>query len=166
MLNIYKKELIFLLIVFFGFTACAKKPETPLSPSVKINIEKKGEEKTYAAYFTCGLKNENDSTAFINVEGLIEIKDKNNTPVLSVPFKIPVILPFETGIVQERIELKADQITPVFNLLSISAEKLDSGEELGNRFIEEKNIAIKKLMLEKKDIIELLRGKLNNEKNK
>ena len=166
MLNTLKKELIFLLIVLLSITSCAKKPDTPLSPSVKINVEKNGDEKTFAVYFTCGLKNENDSTAFINTSGVIDIKNKNGSAILSVPFKIPVILPFETGIIQERIVLKPDQIMPLLDLLSISMDKLDSGEEQGNRFIEEQNIALKKLTLEKKDIKELLRSKIYNEKNK
>jgi len=166
MLNILKKELILSLIMLLGITSCAKKPDIPLSPSVKINIEKKGEEKIFTAYFTCGLKNENDSTAFTNVEGIIEIKNKNNAVVLSIPFKVPAILPFETGIVQERIELKPEHITPLLDLFSINIDKLDSGEEQGNRFIEEQYISIKKIKLEKKDIIELLRSKIANEKTK
>ena len=166
MLYTLKKKFILSLIVLLGITSCAKKPDTPLSPSVKINVEKNGDEKNFAVYFTCGLKNENDSTAFINTEGMIEIKNKNGSAILSVPFKTPVILPFETGIIQERIVLKPDQISPLFDLLSINIDKLDSGEEPGNRFIEEQNIVLKKLTLEKKDIKELLRSKINNEKNK
>lgn len=166
MIKILKKELILSLILITGITSCAKKPETLLSPSVKINVEKNGDKKTFVVYFTCGIKNENDSTAFINVEGSVEIKNKNRSAILSIPFKVPEILPFETGIVQERIELKSEQVTPLLELLSIQIDKLDSGEEQGNRFIEEQNIAIKKINLEKKDIIELLRSKINNEKNK
>lgn len=159
MINFLRKELIISLALLFALTACAKKPESPLSPSVKIGVEKKGEDKIFIVNFTCGLKNENDSTAFINAEGLIEVKN-SSTVVLTVPFKIPAILPFETGVVQQRVELSSDQVTPLLELLSIKKEQLESGEEQGNRFIEDRNIVLKKLDLEKKDVIELLRSKI------
>jgi hypothetical protein len=159
MINFLRKELILSLALLLALTACAKKPESPLSPSVKIGVEKKGEDQIFIVNFTCGLKNENDSTAFINTEGVIEVKN-NSTVVLSVPFKIPAILPFETGVIQERVELNSDQVSPLLELLSIKKEQFESGEEQGNRFIEDQNIVLKKLNLEKKDVIELLRSKL------
>jgi len=160
MLNFLKKELILSLSILLALTACAKKPEAPLSPSVKIEVVKKGEGNLFAVNFTCGLKNENDSTSFVDVNGLIEIKNSSGITVLSIPFKTAVILPFETGIIQERIELTADQAAPLFAMLSIKKEQIESGEEQGNRFIEDQNIVIKKLDMDKKDIIELLRSKL------
>lgn len=160
MINFLKKELILSLALMLALTACAKKPESPLSPSVKIGVEKKGEDKIFIVNFTCGLKNENDGTAFINAEGVIEVKNSSGTVVLSVPFRIPAILPFETGVIQERVELNSDQVSPLLELLSIKKEQFESGEEQGNRFIEDQNIVLKKLNLEKKDIIELLRSKL------
>jgi len=146
MLNFLRKELILSLALIAALTACAKKPEAPLSPSVKIGIEKKGEDKVFAVYFTCGLKNENDSTAFLNVAGVIEVKNSSGTVIFTVPFKIASILPFETGIIQERIELTDSQITPLFDLLAIKKEQIESGEKQGNRFIEDQNIAIKKAL--------------------
>ncbi|HNX25551.1 MAG TPA: hypothetical protein PKG60_16000 [Spirochaetota bacterium] len=160
MLKFLKKELILSLALLLALTACARKPESPLSPSVKIGVEKKGEDKIFAVNFTCGLKNENDSTAFTNINGVIEVKNNSSEILLTVPFKIPAILPFETGIVQERIELTADEASPLLDLLAIKKEQIESGEDQGNRFIEDRNIVIKKLDLEKKDIIELLRSKL------
>ena len=160
MLNFLRKKLVLPLALLLALTACAKKPESPLSPSVKIGVEKKGENKIFVVSFTCGLKNENDSTAFINVDGVVDVKSSGGTTVLTVPFKIPAILPFETGVVQERVELNSDQVTPLLDLLSIKREQLESGEEQGNRFIEDENIVIKKLSLEKKDIIELLRSRI------
>jgi len=160
MLKFLKKELILSLALLLALTACARKPESPLSPSVKIGVEKKGEDKIFAVNFTCGLKNENDCTAFTNINGVIEVKNNSSEILLTVPFKIPAILPFETGIVQERIELTADEASPLLDLLAIKKEQIESGEDQGNRFIEDRNIVIKKLDLEKKDIIELLRSKL------
>jgi len=160
MLKLLRKEFILSLSLLLVLTACAKKPETPLSPSVKISIEKKSEEKIFVVNFSCGLRNENDSTAFTDIDGVIEIKNGSGAAVLIVPFKIAAILPLETGIIQERVELTSDQINPLLDFLSIKKEQLESGEEQGNRFIEDQNIVLKKLDMGKKDIIELLRGKL------
>jgi len=154
------KELILSFALLIAFTSCVKKPESPVSPSVKIDIEKKGEDKIFAVNFTCGLKNENDSTAFINVDGIIEIKNNSGAVVLTIPFKTAAILPFETGVVQQKVELSPDQAAPLFDLLSVKKEQLESGEEQGNRIFEEQNVAITKLDMDRKDIIELLRGKL------
>jgi len=160
MLNFVRKELIFSLAILISLTACAKIPESPLSPSVKIGVEKNGDNKIFAVNFTCGLKNENDSTAFTNINGVFEVKNARNIIVLSVPFKSEVILPFETGIIQERVDLTSDQITPLLDLLSIKKDQLESGEEQGNRFIDDQSIVLKKINLDKTDIIELLRSKL------
>lgn len=160
MLNLLKKELILSMALITGLSACAKIPEAPLSPSVKIAVEKKGEDKIFAVNFTCGLKNENDSTAFTDVSGLIEIKNNAGITVLSVPFKTASILPFETGIIQERIEMTSDQVTPLMELLSLKKEQVESGEDQGNRFIDDSNIVMKKPDMTKTDIIKLLRSKL------
>ncbi len=160
MLKFLKKELILSLALLMGLSACAKTPEAPLSPSVKIAVEKKGNDNIFAVNFTCGLKNENDSTAFTDIDGLIEVKNNAGITVLAVPFKSAAILPFETGIIQEKIDLSADQAAPLFDLLSINKEQVESGADQGNRFIEDQNVVIKKLELNKTDIIKLLRSKL------
>ncbi len=160
MLNFLKKELILTLTLAVAFTACAKKPESPLSPSVKIGVEKKGTDKIFVVNFTCGLKNENDSTAFTGVDGTINVKNNSGIVVLTVPFKVTAILPFETGIVQERIELTADQAAPLLSLLAVKKEQIESGEDQGTRFIEDQNIVITKLNMGNTDIIELLRSKV------
>ncbi len=160
MLKCLKKELILSLAILMGLSACAKIPEVPLSPSVKIAVEKKGNDNIFAVDFTCGLKNENGSTAFTDIIGLIEIKNNTGITVLSVPFKSAAILPFETGIIQEKIELTADQAASLFDLLSIKKEQVESGEDQGNRFIEDQNVVVKNLNMKKTDIIELLRSKL------
>ena len=160
MLNLLKKELMLSMALFMSLSACAKIPEAPLSPSVKINIEKKGEEKIFAVNFSCGLKNENDSTAFTDVSGLIEIKNNAGITVLSVPFKSAAILPFETGIIQERIEMTSEQVAPLLELLSLKKEQIESGEDQGNRFIEDQNVVMKRPYMKKTDIIKLLRSKL------
>ena len=148
-----------LLCVLILFTACAKKPEKANSPSIKIGIEKRGTENVYIADFTCTLKNENDSTAFVNAAGTINIKDDNGTLLLPVQFNVKTILPFEAGVVLQRIELKENEAAPLMQFLGMSPDKLLSGEDTGARPLEDKNIELAVLKLEKKEIIDLLKGK-------
>jgi hypothetical protein len=147
------------MCVFLLFTACAKKPEKAGSPSVKIGIEKRGAENIYIADFTCTLKNENDSTAFVNAEGTINIKDNSGKILLAVPFTVKTILPFEAGMVLQRVELKETEAAPLLQFLGMSADKLISGEDTGARPLEDANVELAGLKLEKKEIIDLLKGK-------
>ena len=95
----YNKLIVFLSLILL--ISCAKKPETPLHPAVIITMEK----NIFLVNFTCGVINENESTAFINTGGVINIKDNNKSTLLEIPFDIPVILPFATANVNETLEL-------------------------------------------------------------
>lgn len=145
--------------VLLLFTGCAKKPEKALSPSIKISIEKGGTENKYIADFTCTLKNENDSTAFVDASGTINIKDNSGKVLLTVPFTVKTILPFEAGMVLQRVDLKEAEAAPLLQFLGMSADKLIFGEDTGARPLEDANVELAGLKLEKKDIIDLLKGK-------
>ena len=155
----FKKTAAVLSVLLLFSSACAKKPEKANSPSIKIGIEKRGTENIYIADFSCTLKNENDSTAFLNAAGTINIKDDSGNILLPVPFTVKTILPFEAGMVLQRIELKETEAAPLLQFLDMSAEKLASGEDTGARPIDDKNIELSGLKLEKKEIIDLLKGK-------
>lgn len=148
--------LIVLLILLT--TACAKKPEQPVSPAIQIAIETRNTEKYCIIDFSCALKNENDSTAFMNITGDINVKDNNKTLVLKVPFAIKVMLPFDSGRIMQRIELKESEAAALMQFLDTSTEKIESGEDSGGRPLEDKNVEIGALKYEKKDIIDLLKG--------
>jgi len=154
----YRKTAVILCVLLL-FTACAKKPDKANSPSIKIGIEKRGTENVYIADFTCTLKNENDSTAFVNAGGTINIKDDSGKVILAVPFTVKAILPFEAGVVLQRIELRENEAAPLMQFLGMSADKLLSGEDSGARPLEDKNVELAGLKLEKKEIIDLLKGK-------
>lgn len=141
------------------FTSCAKTPERVLSPSVKAEVARVAE-KSWSIYFTGGIKNENDGTAFINVEGVALLVSDSGEKLVSIPFKIPVLLPFETGIIKEKIDIKGDTADKVFTMLSISAEKLGTPEEPGNRLLEDKNVKLDSINFKKKDIVKLLGEKI------
>ncbi|MCL1864675.1 MAG: hypothetical protein FWF73_02560 [Spirochaetes bacterium] len=136
--------------------SCAKKPEAPLHPAVIITIE----QDIFLVNFTCSVLNENENIAFTNLDGVVNIKDNAGSILLEIPFNIPVILPFAAASINETLELSEDAVTPVLTLLNIDKEKLKLSENIGKKYLDEKNIEFKDLNLEKKDIIELLRGKI------
>jgi len=150
---------ILLLAAFSLVTSCAKTPERVISPSVKASVVQ-GEEKSWSIFFTGGIKNENDSTAFINIEGNILLVNDSGEKIVSVPFKIPAILPFETGVIKEKIDIKGETAEKVFSMLSVSPDKLGTPDEPGNRFLEDKNVKLDSIKFEKKDIVKLLGEKV------
>jgi len=159
MYNLPSKVLLFLSAAALIFTSCAKMPDRVLSPSIKAGVEA-GAEKNYSLFFTGGIKNENSSTAFLNMEGRVKILSDSGEIIATVPFKIPAILPFETGVIKEKIELKPEESVKLFAAFSISPEKLGTPEEQGTRFMEEKNIKLTSVKSEKKDILKLLGEKI------
>jgi len=150
---------ILLLAAVSLFSSCAKTPEKVISPSVKAAVVQ-GEDKSWSIFFTGGIKNENDSTAFINVDGTILLVNDSGEKLVSVPFKIPAILPFETGVIKERIDIKGETAEKVFSMLSVSPDRLGTPDEPGNRFLEEKNVKLDSIKFEKKDIVRLLEEKV------
>ena len=147
------------LIVFISLLlliSCAKRPETPLHPSVAVTAEN----NIFQVNFTCAIANENEYRAFINPNGVITINDNGGSTLLEIPFEIPAILPFATVNIDEWLELSEEAITPLLALLDIDKERIQAGENIGKKYLDEKNVVYKELNLETKDIIELLRGKI------
>ena len=148
------KIIIFLSLLLL--ISCAKKPDTPLHPAVIITME----QNVFLVNFTCGITNDNESTAFTNLEGVVNIKGKEGSTLLQIPFDLPVILPFAAANINETLELPEAAVTPLLTLLNIDKEKLKSGENVEKKYIDEENIEFKNLNLKKNDIIELLKGKI------
>ncbi len=148
-----------LLAVLLIFTSCAKTPAKIVSPSVKVEVAQ-GVEKSWMLIFTGGLKNENASTAFLKVEGSIILINDSGDKLSTLSFKIPAVLPFETGMIKEKIEIKGDEAMKIFSMLSVSPDKIGNPGEQGSRFLEEKNVKLDSINFEKKDIVKLLGEKI------
>jgi len=158
MYKLYLKGIL-LLAALSLVTSCAKTPERVISPSVKAAVVQ-GEEKSWTVFFTGGIKNENDSTAFINIEGNILLVSDSGEKLTLIPFKIPAILPFETGVIKEKIDIKGETAEKIFSMLSIAPDKLGTPDEQGSRFLEDKNVKLDSIKFEKKDIVKLLGEKV------
>jgi hypothetical protein len=150
---------ILLLAAVSLVTSCAKTPERVISPSVKAAVVQ-GEDKSWSIFFTGGIKNENDSTAFINIEGNILLINDSGDELISIPFKIPAILPFETGVIKEKIDIKGEKAEKLFGMLAVSPDKIGTPDESGNRFLDDKNVKLDSIKFEKKDIVKLLGEKV------
>ena len=154
------KQIICITAVAVMFSACAKIPQEIISPSLSLKAGAADEAGMVSLNFTGGLKNENDSTVFLNVKGEVAVMDSKNNPILIVPFTLPSILPFETGIVQVRVVKERGELEPLMKEMGIDFEGLEKNGEPANRFPDENKIVLKNLSLEKKGIVEILKGKI------
>lgn len=147
-------------LVFIG---CAKMPEKLVSPTLKIEPAVKDNKELFKLSLSTGIQNENSDTAFVDMKGLIVFKD-GGTRVLTVPFHLPIVLPFDTGIIEAEKTFSESEIMPLVILLGSDKEKLLNEKVLERSFIEEKNIGFELTGCEKKNILDVLKDKVN-EKN-
>ncbi|HOQ12780.1 MAG: hypothetical protein BWY23_01274 [Spirochaetes bacterium ADurb.Bin218] len=153
--NLYK------YLIFSGlllFTACSKTPESILSPSIKIQLDKAT--GSYILLFTAGIKNENDSVVFSNFNGKVKIIDNNKRQIISIPFELPVILPFETGIIKNTVTLSESEANEISKFLNIDLNLLNPESEEGTKFLDDSNVSLEIKGFEKEDIIKFLKKKV------
>ena len=156
----FRKKAVLLCAAALIFSSCAKIPQEVVSPAISVKAVKGENAEMVKLNFTGGIKNENDSTVFLNVKGEIAVMDSSRNILLTLPFELPSVLPFETGIIQKEITGTREEITPLLKDSGIDAEKFfaDNGSE--NFFPDDSKIELKKLSLEKKGIVEILEGKI------
>jgi hypothetical protein len=154
------KKIVLLSAAVLMFSSCAKIPQEVVSPAISVKAVKGEEAGMVNLNFTGGLKNINDSTVFLNVKGEIAVMDSSENIVLTVPFELPSVLPFETGIIQEEISATQDEITPLLKDSGIDTEKFFKNYGSENFFPDDNKVILKILSLEKKGIVEILEGKI------
>lgn len=140
-------------------SSCAKIPEEVVSPALSLKSVGGDESSMVSINFTGGLKNVNDSTVFLNVKGEVAVIDKDKNILLKVPFSLPSILPFETGIIQTEISFKSGEVIPLLNEFGVDADKFINSRESQNFFPDDDKIVLKNMSFEKKGIVEILEGK-------
>lgn len=156
----FRKNTVLLCAAVLIFSSCAKIPQEVVSPAISVKAVKGGEAEMVNLNFTGGIKNENDSTVFLNVKGEIAVMDRSSNVLLTVPFELPSVLPFETGIIQEELSGTKEKIAPLLNEAGIDTEKFFKTGESENFFPDDNKIVLKKLSLEKKGIVEILEEKV------
>ncbi len=144
-------------VVFIG---CAKMPEKLVSPTLKIEPVIQDNKELFKLSLSTGIQNENSDTAFVDMKGLIVFKD-GKTRVLTVPFHLPIVLPFDTGIIEAEKTFTESEVMPLVVLLGSDREKLLNEKVLERSFIDEKNIGLELTGCEKKNILDVLKDKVN-----
>jgi len=139
---------------------CAKMPEKLLSPTMKIEPVVQDNKELYKLMVSTGIQNENSDTAFVDIKGSILFLD-GKTRVLAVPFTLPVIFPFDTGIIEAEKTYTESEIMPLVVLFGSDKEKLMNEKVLERSFIDEKNITFELAEYEKKNILDVLKEKVN-----
>jgi hypothetical protein len=145
------------------FIGCAKIPDKLVTPTLKIESVVQDNREMYKMMLSSGIQNENSAVALINVKGTIFFSDAG-TRILTLPFTIPVVLPFDTGIIEVEKVYTENEIMPLVTLLGSDKEKLEKDRGIERSFMEDKNIGFELTGYEKKNILDILRDKLN-EKN-
>lgn len=158
MFSSWKKILLCGIAAMF-LSSCAKIPEEVVSPALSLKPVSGDESGMVSINFTGGIKNANDSTVFLNVKGEVAVMDNAKKILLKIPFSLPSILPFETGIIQTEISIKSGEVLPLFAEFGVDADNFFTGKEPQNFFPDDEKVVLKNLSLEKKGIVEILESK-------
>jgi hypothetical protein len=153
--------------VCLAAVGCAKMPEKLVTPTLRIEPAVVDNKEAYKLELNTGLQNENSGTALLNVKGAVFFKDAGSAShrVMTLPFEIPAILPFDTGLISIEKTFSESEIMPLVNLLGSDKEKLSADKALERAFTDDATLGFEITGYQKKDIIELLKERLN-EKNK
>jgi hypothetical protein len=145
------------------FIGCAKMPDKLVTPALKIETVMKDNREMYKMMLSAGIQNENSDVVLLNVKGTIFFSEAGSR-ILMLPFTIPVVLPFDTGIIEIEKVYTENEIMPLAALLGSDKEKLQKEKVIERSFVDDKNIGFELTGYEKKNILNILRDKLN-EKN-
>ncbi|TFH43861.1 MAG: hypothetical protein E4G96_00040 [Chrysiogenales bacterium] len=157
---------ITVLVIAMVFAGCVKDPDKLITPILSIEPALKDNRQVYTLSLSAGLQNENSDVAFLDMKGNIVFIDpmKSNSRVLIVPFALPLILPFDTGIIEVEKSYTDEEIMPLVLLMGSDREKLLNERSMERTFIDKKKIGLELTGYHKKSILDLLKDKLN-EKN-
>lgn len=157
---------ILLPVMMLAFSSCAKSPEGVQSPGIKIETVTEKDQHTFRLKVSGGIKNENSGTALLDFTGKLNFIDPLNDRkvVESIPFKLPVILPFDSAVIDETVSKSEKELEPLMKLLKINKEELIKEGSVEKFNIRNSFIKLDSVSYQTKDVIKLLKEKLN-EKN-
>ena len=142
-------------------TGCAKLPETVHSPSLKVDVRYQKNTEEFLVKLSGGVANDNSMTALADVTGSITIVDDSGAQVFSFPLKQEIILPLAMGIIDTEKTIDKAGIEPLIELFKIDREELEKNGETETIYIDEKKIKLSIDTYEKKDIVKILKGNVN-----
>ncbi len=154
------KIVLVITVIWALFVGCAKIPDNFITPTVKVVSSVENNKEMFIMEFSGSLKNDNDSTALIDVSGKIQFIDPQQKSVVeTLDFKIPVILPYASEIVSAKIQGDEKKIFSLMELFKMSREKLQS-QGVVNTYIDGSVIKLADLSYKKINIIKLLKEKI------
>lgn len=155
--------LIALIVIALSLAGCTKVPDRLITPTLAIEAQGSA---VYTLSLSAGLQNENSDIALLDVKGNVVFydPDRSGATVLAVPFELPVILPFDTGIIEVQKTYSEKEIIPLVTLLGSDREKLMHEKSMERTFIEKNKIGIELSGYQKRKILDLLKDKVH-EKN-
>jgi hypothetical protein len=149
------------IVMAFSCVSCVKAPDTIHSSSIRIDYGIVNNSEVYTVSFTGALRNESDDTALRNVSGNVKVIDpETGRTVISLPFRLDVILPLSSGELNLRVEKNDRDIVPLLDYLKVEKDLLVTEGTTSGDYLQEKQVRVTDLAFEKVNIIKLLREKL------
>ena len=148
------------------FLGCAKIPDKLLSPTIKIEPVIKDNKEVYNLKLNAGILNDNSDIALMDVRGAVVLYDpaSKETQRITFPFEIPMILPFETGVIEIQKVYSENEIMPIVTLLGSDKEKLINDKGMERSILDDKKVKLDISGYKKESILDILKRK-PDEKN-
>ena len=141
--------------------SCMKAPDAVYSSSLKIDYAIVNNAEVYTINFSGAIRNESDHIAMKNVSGTVVIVDsETKKPVISLPFRLDIILPMTSGVLDLKLEKNDKEISSLLDYLKVDREALVKEGSTSGDFLQENQTRLQELSFEKENIIKLLQGKL------
>jgi len=158
---------VWMLSACLIFSGCAKIPDKLLSPTIKIEPMIKDNKEVYNLKLNAGIQNDNSDTALMDVRGAVVLYDpaSKETQRITFQFEIPLILPFETGVIEIQNVYSENEIMPIVILLGSDKEKLINDKGMERSILDDKKVKLDISGYKKESILDILKRK-PDEKNR
>ena len=162
-MNINSRVILILLCAFLIMAGCTKIPEKLMSATVRIEQTIKDNKELYSLKLNGGIQNENSDIALMNVRGTIVFYNSGsgNATIMALPFTLPAVLPFETGVVEITKTYSENEIMPLVTLLGSDKEKLITDKGLERTLSDDKKVRLEISGYKKEKILDLIERKVN-----
>ena len=158
---------VWMLSACLIFSGCAKIPDKLLSPTIKIEPMIKDNKEVYNLKLNAGIQNDNSDIALRDVRGAVVLYDpaSKETQRITFQFEIPLILPFETGVIEIQNVYSENEIMPIVILLGSDKEKLINDKGMERSILDDKKVKLDISGYKKESILDILKRK-PDEKNR
>jgi hypothetical protein len=166
-MNFKSVSSIWMIFACLVMSGCSKIPGKLISPTIKIEPSIAENKEVFILKFHAGIHNENSDIALMHVKGAVVFYDTEdkNAKIMALPFELPVILPFETGVIEINRSYSENEIMPLVTLLGSDREKLINEKGIERSLMDDKKVSLEIAEYRKENVLEVLKRK-PNEKNR